>query len=103
MIPQGPSKSFRLLRLYELSSSGALYPVYMRGEGYLAAHRGNEAAADFQKNLNHRGIVVNAPIGALAHLGQAAPTRCREIKPGQRLPTRISSPSGRAPILTSPS
>jgi eukaryotic-like serine/threonine-protein kinase len=41
----------------------------MRGKSYLAAHRGNEAAAEFQKILNHRGIVVNAPIGALAHLG----------------------------------
>jgi hypothetical protein len=41
----------------------------MRGESYLAAHRGNEAATEFQKILNHRGIVVNAPIGALAHLG----------------------------------
>jgi hypothetical protein len=41
----------------------------VRGETYLAAHRGNEAAAAFQKILDHRGIVVNAPIGALAHLG----------------------------------
>ena len=54
---------------YELSSSGALYPVYVRGESYLAAHRGNEAAAEFQKILDHRGIVVNAPVGSLAHLG----------------------------------
>ena len=54
---------------YELSSAGALYPVYVRGESDLAAHRGNEAAAEFQKILDHRGIVVNAPIGALAHLG----------------------------------
>jgi eukaryotic-like serine/threonine-protein kinase len=54
---------------YELSSSGALYPVYVRGESYLAAHRGKEAAVEFQKILDHRGIVANAPIGALAHLG----------------------------------
>jgi DNA-binding winged helix-turn-helix (wHTH) protein/tetratricopeptide (TPR) repeat protein len=54
---------------YELSSSGALYPVYVRGESYLAAHRGKEAAVEFQKILDHRGIVVNAPTGALAHLG----------------------------------
>jgi len=45
-----------------------LYPVYVRGEGYLAAHQGKEAAAEFQKILNHRGIVLNEPIGALAHL-----------------------------------
>jgi hypothetical protein len=46
----------------------ALYPVYVRGEAYLAAHQGKEAAAEFQKILDHRGIVVNEPIGALAHL-----------------------------------
>ena len=45
-----------------------LYPVYLRGEAYLAAHQGKEAAAEFQKILDHRGIVLNEPIGALAHL-----------------------------------
>jgi DNA-binding winged helix-turn-helix (wHTH) protein len=45
-----------------------LYPVYVRGEAYLAAHQGSEAAAEFQKILGHRGIVLNEPIGALAHL-----------------------------------
>jgi tetratricopeptide (TPR) repeat protein len=47
---------------------GALYPVYVRGEAYLALHRGAEAAVEFQKVLIHRGVVVNDPIGALAHL-----------------------------------
>ncbi len=45
-----------------------LYPVYVRWEAYLAAHQGREAAAEFQKILDHRGIVLNEPIGALAHL-----------------------------------
>jgi eukaryotic-like serine/threonine-protein kinase len=45
-----------------------LYRVFVRGEAYLAAHQGNEAAAEFQKILDHRGIVLNSPIGALAHL-----------------------------------
>ena len=45
-----------------------LYPVYVRGEAYLAAHQAKAAAAEFQKILDHRGIVVNEPIGALAHL-----------------------------------
>ncbi len=45
-----------------------LYPVYVRGEAYLAAHRGAEAAAEFQKVLAHRGLVLNEPIGALARL-----------------------------------
>jgi DNA-binding winged helix-turn-helix (wHTH) protein/tetratricopeptide (TPR) repeat protein len=50
-----------------------LYPVYVRGEAYLAVHKGIEAAAEFQKILDHRGIVLNEPIGALAHwqLGRA--------------------------------
>jgi eukaryotic-like serine/threonine-protein kinase len=46
----------------------ALYPVYVRGEAYLASHQGSEAAGEFQKILDHRGIVLNEPIGALAHL-----------------------------------
>jgi tetratricopeptide (TPR) repeat protein/predicted Ser/Thr protein kinase len=46
----------------------ALYPVFVRGEAYLAAHQGSEAAAEFQKILDHRGIVINQPIGVLAHL-----------------------------------
>jgi len=45
-----------------------LYPVYVRGEAYLAARQGREAAGEFQKILDHRGIVLNEPIGALAHL-----------------------------------
>jgi tetratricopeptide (TPR) repeat protein len=47
---------------------GGLYPAYIRGEAYLAAGRGQEAAAEFQKVLNHRGIVLADPIGPLAHL-----------------------------------
>jgi len=47
----------------------AMFPVFVRGEAYLAAHKGSEAAAEFQKILDHRGLVLNQPIGALAHLG----------------------------------
>jgi tetratricopeptide (TPR) repeat protein len=47
---------------------GGLYTVYVRGEAYLAAGRGQEAAAEFQKVLTHRGVVLADPIGALAHL-----------------------------------
>ena len=46
-----------------------MFPVFVRGEAYLAARRGSEAAAEFQKILDHRGLVLNQPIGALAHLG----------------------------------
>jgi eukaryotic-like serine/threonine-protein kinase len=48
-----------------------LYPVYVRGQAYLAAGQGNEAAAEFQKILDHSGIVWNCWTGALAHLGLA--------------------------------
>lgn len=47
---------------------GALYPIYVRGSSFLAAHRGAQAAAEFQKILDHRGIVVSDPVGALARL-----------------------------------
>jgi hypothetical protein len=69
-----PSRAVEVLQSaapYELGGWGALYPAYVRGESYLAAHQGNEAAAEFRKILDHRGIVVNAPIGSLAHLGLA--------------------------------
>jgi serine/threonine protein kinase/tetratricopeptide (TPR) repeat protein len=51
--------------------SGALYPAYVRGQAYLLGHNGTAAAAEFQKLLNHRGIVLNFVTGALAHLGVA--------------------------------
>jgi tetratricopeptide (TPR) repeat protein len=47
---------------------GSLYPAYLRGEAYLALHRGAEAAAEFQKVLEHPGIVLADPTGALARL-----------------------------------
>jgi tetratricopeptide (TPR) repeat protein len=67
-----PSRAIEVLQAavpYQLSDAGALYPAYVRGEAYLAAHKANEAAAEFQKILDHSGIVVNSPIGVLAHLG----------------------------------
>jgi DNA-binding winged helix-turn-helix (wHTH) protein/tetratricopeptide (TPR) repeat protein len=70
-----PSKAIEILQIsapYELGVSrllfGALYPIYVRGEAHLAAHQGAEAAAEFQKILDHRGIVGSDPIGALAYL-----------------------------------
>jgi eukaryotic-like serine/threonine-protein kinase len=50
---------------------GTLYPAYLRGQAYLMAHNGTAATAEFQKFLDHRGIVINYPLGALAHLGLA--------------------------------
>jgi len=48
-----------------------LYPAYLRGGAYLAMRQGEAAAAEFQKILDHPGVVLNEPIGALAHLGLA--------------------------------
>ena len=50
---------------------GTLYPAYIRGQAQLVAHNGSAAATEFQKFLDHRGIVINFPLGALAHLGLA--------------------------------
>jgi tetratricopeptide (TPR) repeat protein len=47
---------------------GGLYPAYVRGLAYLQAGRGREAAVEFQKVLDHRGVVLADPIGALAYL-----------------------------------
>jgi hypothetical protein len=56
------------LELRESDDNFSLYPAYVRGLAYLAAHKGSEAASEFQKILDHRGVVFNEPIGALAHL-----------------------------------
>jgi len=53
------------------ASGSCLYPTYVRGHAYLAAGDGKAAAAEFQKILDHRGIVWNCWTGALAHLGLA--------------------------------
>jgi serine/threonine protein kinase/tetratricopeptide (TPR) repeat protein len=54
--------------LPQFEVGGSLYPVYLRGEVYLLLHRGKEAAAEFQEYLDHRGIAMNSPLGALARL-----------------------------------
>jgi len=51
-----------------LLGAGNLYPAYVRGLAYLAARRGQQAAAEFQKILDHRGIVISDPVGALARM-----------------------------------
>jgi serine/threonine protein kinase/tetratricopeptide (TPR) repeat protein len=57
---------------YDLGLAGTfinyLYPAYVRGQAYLLAHNGTAAAAEFQKLLDHRGIVLNFVTGSLAHL-----------------------------------
>ena len=57
------------LGITALSEGLSLYPVFVRGEAYLAAKNGAAAALEFQKIIDHAGVVQNEPIGALAHLG----------------------------------
>ena len=64
----GPIELGQILFVANLS---CLYPTYIRGEAYLAAGQGKLAAAEFQKILDHNGIVWNCWTGALAHLGVA--------------------------------
>jgi tetratricopeptide (TPR) repeat protein len=74
-----PNRAIELLKAastIELSSITAdltifLCPVYLRGEAYLMLHDSNRAAAEFQKFIDHRGVVINFPWGALARLGLA--------------------------------
>jgi len=54
-----------------LNNTSCLYPAYLRGEAYLAAGNGGAAGAEFQKILDHNGMVWNCWTGALAHLGLA--------------------------------
>lgn len=69
-----PAKAIEALSVGERCELGGgtdirLYRVYLRGIAYLAMRQGTKAAAEFQKILDHPGVVANEPIGALAHLG----------------------------------
>jgi tetratricopeptide (TPR) repeat protein/predicted Ser/Thr protein kinase len=75
---QDPNRAIELLRAASTVELGLtanltifLCPAYLRGEAYLMLHDGNAAAAEFQKFIDHRGLVVNFPWGALARLGLA--------------------------------
>ena len=61
--------SIELGQITFVTNISCLYAVYVRGEAYLAAGQGSAAAAEFQKILDHSGIVWNCWTGALAHLG----------------------------------
>jgi eukaryotic-like serine/threonine-protein kinase len=75
-----PAQAIELLKAastFELGLPGdaefspSLYPIYVRGNAYLAAGRGNDAAAEFEKILNRRGLVLNGALAPLARLGLA--------------------------------
>jgi eukaryotic-like serine/threonine-protein kinase len=64
----GAIRALESADLYELGANRTLYPAYIRGSAYLTAGKGKEAAVEFQKVLDHRGIVCNFILGSLAHL-----------------------------------
>ena len=73
-----PNRAIELLKVASAMKLGGitnlstnLCPVYLRGEAYLMLHDGNRAAAEFGKFIDHRGVVMNFPWGALARLGLA--------------------------------
>ena len=76
---QDPNRAVELLKVASTTELGEptadltifLCPVYVRGEAYLMLHDGNRAAAEFQKFIDYRGVVMNFPWGALARLGLA--------------------------------
>jgi pentatricopeptide repeat protein len=75
---KNPGRALEFLKTassYELGGvpplGGSLYPAYVRGHAELLLHRGKQATAEFQKFLEHPGIVLNFPFGALARLGLA--------------------------------
>jgi tetratricopeptide (TPR) repeat protein len=65
------ASSIELGQINFVLNISCLYHVYVRGEAYLAAGQGKEAAAEFQKIIDHSGIVWNCWTGALARLGVA--------------------------------
>jgi serine/threonine protein kinase/tetratricopeptide (TPR) repeat protein len=71
LIRGDPAKAVELLRVaspYEFGWASRLYPNYVRGQAYLKAGKGPEAAAEFQKILDHRGVCLTAPECSVAHL-----------------------------------
>ena len=80
----------------------ALYPAYLRGQSDLATKQGAAAASEFQKILDHPGVIGNQPIGALARLGQGVRTPCQAIPRRPRPLTRIFSPCGTTQTRDSP-
>jgi eukaryotic-like serine/threonine-protein kinase len=81
IVRRNPAKAIELLQPsapYELASpvawsglGGPMYPAYLRGESYLQLRRGNDAAAEYQRIVDHPGFMLACPLRALAHLGIA--------------------------------
>jgi tetratricopeptide (TPR) repeat protein len=68
---QAAASPIELGQIQFVNNISCLYPTHIRGEAYLAAGQGTQAVVEFQKIIDHSGIVWNCWTGALAHLGVA--------------------------------
>ena len=77
------------------SSGGSLYPAYLRGQAYLANRQWDLAAAEFQKILDHPGLVWNFPLALWPTYNLRAPMRVPATRPRRRILSSIPSPLAR--------
>jgi hypothetical protein len=82
---------------------GSLYPILFRGEAYLAAHKGPEAAREYQKLIDHRGIMIGDPVSVLAVMAWLRVMRSPATQATRATNIRSFSPSGRTLIPISQS
>ena len=75
-----------------------LCPVYLRGQAYLMLRDGNRAAAEFQKFIDHPGLVINFPWGALARLGLARAYALEAGACGMAVPAEKPGTTGGTPV-----
>lgn len=91
--PAAPPIEFGQIQF--VANLSCLYPTYIRGEAYLATGQGKQAAAEFQKIIDHSGIVWNCWTGALAHLGLAR-AYALQVRVGTAAPGRSAERSSAA-------
>ena len=62
------SSTYELGQPYPFQYLATMHPVYVRGQAYVKEGQGQQAAAEFQKLLDHRGVLINCPLTAIARL-----------------------------------
>ena len=78
-----PTAEMDLGGILYLPANICLFPIEVRAEAFLAAHRGAEAAAEFQRIIAHPGLIINCPMGPLAYLGQARAYALQAAEPAE--------------------
>lgn len=97
-----PVIPFELGMLSGNATNSCLYPVYVRAQAYLNAHQGPAAATEFQKLLDHRGLLWNCPTGALARLGlaRAYVLQAKSLQSADAAATRVKARAAYRDFLT---